>query len=103
MPVSSRGTSMVSRSSFSAGGVLPSGMIQVYGIPEMRTTPLCRLPSGFRRRSGIGSVDGRGRVSLDPAPLSGRVDEMSAAETSGDMTDGFHLVVDALKLNGVDT
>jgi oxalyl-CoA decarboxylase len=28
---------------------------------------------------------------------------MSAAEMSGDMTDGFHLVVDALKLNGVDT
>jgi len=28
---------------------------------------------------------------------------MSEAELSGDMTDGFHLVVDALKLNGVDT
>src|SRR6516165_7012943 len=28
---------------------------------------------------------------------------MSAAELSGDMTDGFHLVVDALKLNGLDT
>ncbi|MGE3784936.1 MAG: oxalyl-CoA decarboxylase, partial [Alphaproteobacteria bacterium] len=28
---------------------------------------------------------------------------MSAADISGDMTDGFHLVVDALKLNGVDT
>jgi oxalyl-CoA decarboxylase len=28
---------------------------------------------------------------------------MSAAGISGDMTDGFHLVVDALKLNGVDT
>ena len=32
---------------------------------------------------------------------------MSAAETTadmpGNMTDGFHLVVDALKLNGVDT
>jgi oxalyl-CoA decarboxylase len=26
-----------------------------------------------------------------------------AAETTADMTDGFHLVVDALKLNGVDT
>src|ERR1700726_4009357 len=31
------------------------------------------------------------------------VDEMSAEEMPGDMTDGFHLVVDALKLNGVDT
>src|SRR6188768_1266053 len=35
------------------------------------------------------------------------VGDMSAAETSADMpvemTDGFHLVVDALKLNGVDT
>ncbi|MBV9862805.1 MAG: oxalyl-CoA decarboxylase [Alphaproteobacteria bacterium] len=35
------------------------------------------------------------------------VDEMSAAdkaqEMSGEMTDGFHLVVEALKLNGVDT
>ncbi|HEX2151081.1 MAG TPA: oxalyl-CoA decarboxylase, partial [Stellaceae bacterium] len=28
---------------------------------------------------------------------------MSAADIPGDMTDGFHLVVDALKLNGVDT
>src|SRR6202048_5213888 len=28
---------------------------------------------------------------------------MSAEERPGDMTDGFHLVVDALKLNGVDT
>src|SRR5271170_245769 len=28
---------------------------------------------------------------------------MSAAETPHDMTDGFHLVVEALKLNGVDT
>src|ERR1700674_3181079 len=28
---------------------------------------------------------------------------MSAADMPGDMTDGFHLVVDALKLNGVDT
>jgi oxalyl-CoA decarboxylase len=28
---------------------------------------------------------------------------MSAAEMPSDMTDGFHLVVDALKLNGVDT
>src|SRR5215475_3957478 len=28
---------------------------------------------------------------------------MSVAELSGDMTDGFHLVVDALKLNSVDT
>ena len=28
---------------------------------------------------------------------------MSEAELSGDMTDGFHLVVEALKLNGVDT
>ena len=28
---------------------------------------------------------------------------MSDAEISGDMTDGFHLVVEALKLNGVDT
>ncbi len=28
---------------------------------------------------------------------------MSAADMSGDMTDGFHLVVEALKLNGVDT
>jgi oxalyl-CoA decarboxylase len=28
---------------------------------------------------------------------------MSEAEISGDMTDGFHLVVEALKLNGVDT
>jgi oxalyl-CoA decarboxylase len=27
----------------------------------------------------------------------------TAAENSADMTDGFHLVVDALKLNGVDT
>jgi oxalyl-CoA decarboxylase len=34
---------------------------------------------------------------------AGRVDEMSAEEMSGDMTDGFHLVVEALKLNGVDT
>src|SRR5580693_7341136 len=31
------------------------------------------------------------------------VDEMSAEEMPGDMTDGFHLVVEALKLNGVDT
>ena len=28
---------------------------------------------------------------------------MNEAELSGDMTDGFHLVVEALKLNGVDT
>src|SRR5436309_11214452 len=28
---------------------------------------------------------------------------MSAAETAGELTDGFHLVVDALKLNGIDT
>src|SRR6202043_2831556 len=28
---------------------------------------------------------------------------MSEAEISGDLTDGFHLVVEALKLNGVDT
>ena len=28
---------------------------------------------------------------------------MSAEETLGDRTDGFHLVVEALKLNGVDT
>jgi oxalyl-CoA decarboxylase len=31
------------------------------------------------------------------------VSEMSAAEMTADLTDGFHLVVDALKLNGVDT
>src|ERR1700751_5756147 len=31
------------------------------------------------------------------------VDDMSAADLPGDMTDGFHLVVEALKLNGVDT
>ena len=31
------------------------------------------------------------------------VKEMSAEEMPGDMTDGFHLVVEALKLNGVDT
>ncbi len=28
---------------------------------------------------------------------------MSAADISTEMTDGFHLVVEALKLNGVDT
>ena len=28
---------------------------------------------------------------------------MSAEEMPGEMTDGFHLVVEALKLNGVDT
>src|SRR6201988_2675749 len=28
---------------------------------------------------------------------------MSAEDMPGDMTDGFHLVVEALKLNGVDT
>ena len=28
---------------------------------------------------------------------------MSAEEMPGNMTDGFHLVVEALKLNGVDT
>ena len=28
---------------------------------------------------------------------------MSEEETPADMTDGFHLVVEALKLNGVDT
>jgi oxalyl-CoA decarboxylase len=31
------------------------------------------------------------------------VNDMNAADTPADMTDGFHLVVDALKLNGVDT
>jgi oxalyl-CoA decarboxylase len=31
------------------------------------------------------------------------VDNMSGEEMPGDMTDGFHLVVEALKLNGVDT
>ena len=31
------------------------------------------------------------------------VDDMSGAEMPGEMTDGFHLVVEALKLNGVDT
>src|SRR6476660_8559759 len=31
------------------------------------------------------------------------VDDMSAEDMPGNMTDGFHLVVDALKLNGVDT
>jgi oxalyl-CoA decarboxylase len=31
------------------------------------------------------------------------VDEMSAEEMPADMTDGFHLVVEALKLNGIDT
>ena len=31
------------------------------------------------------------------------VGEMSAEEMPGEMTDGFHLVVEALKLNGVDT
>jgi oxalyl-CoA decarboxylase len=34
---------------------------------------------------------------------AGRVDEMSTEEMPGNMTDGFHLVVEALKLNGVDT
>ena len=28
---------------------------------------------------------------------------MSAADMATDMTDGFHLVVEALKLNGIDT
>src|SRR6267143_1457807 len=31
------------------------------------------------------------------------VGEMSAEDMPGNMTDGFHLVVEALKLNGVDT
>jgi oxalyl-CoA decarboxylase len=31
------------------------------------------------------------------------VGEMSAEDMPGDMTDGFHLVVEALKLNGIDT
>src|SRR2546428_8033146 len=31
------------------------------------------------------------------------VDDMSAEDMPGNMTDGFHLVVEALKLNGVDT
>jgi oxalyl-CoA decarboxylase len=31
------------------------------------------------------------------------VNDMSAEDMPGDMTDGFHLVVEALKLNGVDT
>src|ERR1700687_5195807 len=31
------------------------------------------------------------------------MDEMSAEDMPGNMTDGFHLVVEALKLNGVDT
>ena len=31
------------------------------------------------------------------------VDRMSAEDMPGNMTDGFHLVVEALKLNGVDT
>jgi oxalyl-CoA decarboxylase len=31
------------------------------------------------------------------------VDDMSAEDMPGDITDGFHLVVEALKLNGVDT
>src|SRR5665213_3098726 len=39
--------------------------------------------------------------------VQGTVDDMSDAEMPGDMagemTDGFHLVVEALKLNGVDT
>jgi len=30
-------------------------------------------------------------------------DDMSEQEMPAEMTDGFHLVVDALKLNGVDT
>ncbi|HYZ40487.1 MAG TPA: thiamine pyrophosphate-binding protein, partial [Stellaceae bacterium] len=32
-----------------------------------------------------------------------RVDDMSTEDMPGNMTDGFHLVVEALKLNGVDT
>jgi hypothetical protein len=32
----------------------------------------------------------------------GTVDDMSEAKLSGDMADGCHLVVEALKLNGVD-
>src|ERR1700758_601762 len=31
------------------------------------------------------------------------VDDMSAEHMPGNMTDGFHLVVEALKLNGIDT
>src|SRR3989454_10356467 len=31
------------------------------------------------------------------------VEDMSAEDMPGNMTDGFHLVVEALKLNGVDT
>src|ERR671928_55686 len=40
---------------------------------------------------------------IRPCATSRRVGEMSAADMPADMTDGFHLVVEALKLNGVDT
>src|SRR5471032_3165213 len=42
-------------------------------------------------------------MSFYPALLLGTVGDMSEAEMPGEMTDGFHLVVEALKLNGVDT
>src|ERR1700733_11365566 len=48
-----------------------------------------------------------GPTLIRPCSTLGMVDDMSEAEISGemprDMTDGFHLVVEALKLNGVDT
>src|SRR5207237_223153 len=49
-----------------------------------------------------------GTWTLEPTlirrcPTPRMVDEMSAEDMPAELTDGFHLVVDALKLNGLDT
>jgi oxalyl-CoA decarboxylase len=42
-------------------------------------------------------------VLSNPTSAEGKVDQQAAGAQAGELTDGFHLVIDALKLNGVDT
>jgi len=42
-------------------------------------------------------------VLSNPTSAEGKTDQQTAGAPTGELTDGFHLVIDALKLNGIDT
>src|SRR5262249_22774473 len=52
----------------------------------------------IRRLSGLNEKDSRENAMAEAA-----VKEKPAADAQQELTDGFHLIIDALKLNGLDT
>src|ERR1700737_1430600 len=83
-----------------AGGRFQSHQASVGRVSESITRRV-----GHETNGGLRCASPALRFGLERLGAHGQrmVDDMSAEDMPGNMTDGFHLVVEALKLNGVDT